>query len=189
MIVVLKRDPNEQQLNYLIEWFKSKNIQIHTSLGDSKMILGLVGDTAKLDVDLIAALESGKVSAYITDFPTDAVIGVEGVTALPHLGASTPESEDNCAVMAAEQIDLYLSTGSIKNSVNMPNVILPEISGTRHCIIHTPCDCIAGKIKELCGADCTTSTRGDYAYTVFDADKDYSAQVKEFKCVIRVRVI
>ena len=57
MIVVLKRDPNEQQLNYLIEWFKSKNIQIHTSLGDSKMILGLVGDTAKLDVDLIAALD------------------------------------------------------------------------------------------------------------------------------------
>lgn len=165
------------------------NADSMAKMKDGVRILNFARGALVKDTDLIAALESGKVSAYITDFPTDAVIGVEGVTALPHLGASTPESEDNCAVMAAEQIDLYLSTGSIKNSVNMPNVILPEISGTRHCIIHTPCDCIAGKIKELCGADCTTSTRGDYAYTVFDADKDYSAQVKEFKCVIRVRAI
>ena len=95
---------------------------------DGVRILNFARGALVKDTDLIAALESGKVSAYITDFPTDAVIGVEGVTALPHLGASTPESEDNCAVMAAEQIDLYLSTGSIKNSVNMPNVILPEIS-------------------------------------------------------------
>ena len=141
------------------------------------------------DEGLLEALESDKVMAYITDFPSDAVIGAKNVTALPHLGASTPESEDNCAVMAAEQIKLYFETGSIKNSVNMPNVMLPEkAKAFRHCIINHKCDCIVDKIKAL-GADAQTYVRGDYAYTVFDADEDMSAKVKEIECVIRVSVI
>ena len=145
---------------------------------------GLVNDN-----DLLDALESEKVMAYITDFPSDAVIGAKNVTALPHLGASTPESEDNCAVMAAEEIKLYFETGSIKNSVNMPNVILPEKEKKyRHCIINKKCDKIIEKIKAL-GADAESFTRGDYSYTVFDFDEDLSEKVKEFKCVIRVTVI
>lgn len=145
---------------------------------------GLVDDN-----DLLEALESEKVMAYITDFPSDAVIGAKNVTALPHLGASTPESEDNCAVMAAEQIKLYFETGSIKNSVNMPNVILGEkTSQRRHCIINRKCDKLADKIKAL-GAEAQVFTRGDYSYTVFDFDEDISEKVKEFDCVIRVRVI
>lgn len=146
---------------------------------------GLVNDT-----DLIEALESEKVAAYITDFPSDAVIGAKGVTALPHLGASTPESEDNCAVMAAEQIKLYIETGSIKNSVNMPNVMLGEKSGEyRYLIIHKNCGEIADKLKALCSKDCLTVTRGDYSYTVVDCDEDISNKISEFDCVIRVRVI
>ncbi len=75
---------------------------------------------------LITALGSGKAAAYVTDFPTDAQIGVDGVTAIPHLGASTPESEENCAAMAAVEIADYLEKGAVKNSVNLPNTNLPE---------------------------------------------------------------
>ncbi len=141
------------------------------------------------DADLISALESEKVMAYITDFPSDAVIGVKNVTALPHLGASTPESEDNCAVMAAEQIKAYLETGSIKNSVNMPAVSLGEKSGVRHLIIHKAEDDIKSEIKNTLGIDAKTYTRGDNAYTVFDSEKDYSDQVKNIKGVIKIRTI
>lgn len=141
------------------------------------------------DESLFEALESEKVMAYITDFPTDAVIGAKNVTALPHLGASTPESEDNCAVMAAQQIKLYFETGSIKNSVNMPNVILGEKTAAyRHCIINHKCEKLVSKIKEL-GADAQSYTRGEYSYTVFDFDSDISEKIKEFDCVIRVNVI
>jgi D-3-phosphoglycerate dehydrogenase len=88
--------------------------------------------------DLLAALESGKVAAYVVDFPTDEMIGVPGVTAIPHLGASTPESEDNCAIMAAQQITAYLERGEIINSVNLPKTLLPANFETRVCIIHEP---------------------------------------------------
>ncbi len=186
-------------------WAKADYVTLHLPLLDSTKGMVNAESIAKMkdgvrilnfargglvdDSGLLAALESGKVSAYITDFPSEAVIGVPGVTALPHLGASTPESEDNCAVMAAEQIKLYIETGSIKNSVNMPNVALPEIKGIRHCIIHRNCESIAAKLKELCDADCLTATRGEYSYTVVDCAEDFSEKIKEFGCVIRVRTI
>lgn len=194
------------QVSHIDELYKTADyISLHLPLLDStkgminSQSIGKMKDGVRIlnfargglinDGDLIAALESGKVSAYITDFPSDAIIGVEGVTALPHLGASTPESEDNCAIMAAEQIDLYFKTGSIKNSVNFPCVILPEKTGVRHCIIHTPCDGIHDKLKDLTGKEPLTNTRGNISYTVIDADKDYSNTIKEYGCVIRVRVI
>jgi len=85
--------------------------------------------------DLLAALESGKVAAYVVDFPTDEMIGVPGVTAIPHLGASTPESEDNCAIMAAQQLTAYIERGEIINSVNLPKTLLPADFETRVCVI------------------------------------------------------
>jgi len=88
------------------------------------------------DDDLLAALSGGKLAAYVTDFPTDALIGVPGVTAIPHLGASTPESEDNCAIMAAQQLTDYLERGEVRNSVNLPNASLPKKFETRVCVIH-----------------------------------------------------
>ncbi len=169
---------------------KMINSESIAKMKDSVRILNFARGGLVDDNDLIASLESGKVAAYITDFPSDAVIGVPGVTAIPHLGASTPESEDNCAIMAAEQIKLFIETGSIKNSVNMPNVLLGEKTADfRHLIIHRNCDEIADKIKALSGKEATTYTRGDYSYTVVDCDKDISASVSEFKCVIKVRVI
>jgi len=147
---------------------------------------------------IIKALEEGKVASYVVDFPDDKVLGVEGVIAIPHLGASTPESEENCAYMAAKEIVAYLEKGSIINSVNMPNVKLGAINGARVCVIHknvpntiaqiSSCFSNAGlNIDQL-----SNNSRGDYAYTVVDiADvtDDAVKEIEEIEQVISVRVI
>ena len=141
------------------------------------------------DTDLIAALASGKVAAYVTDFPTDEVIGVPGVTAIPHLGASTPESEDNCAIMAARQIKAYLETGEIKNSVNLPETKLPAISGTRVCVIHKGS---ADAVLAAIGASraVASNSRGDVTYTVADiSGAADTAKIAAVDGVLRVRVL
>jgi len=131
-------------------------------------------NTARADLvnsaDLLAALESGKVAAYVVDFPTDEMIGVPGVTAIPHLGASTPESEDNCAVMAARQVVAYLERGEIVNSVNLPETKLPAQFVSRVCVIHT---CPMDELLAMLGADplhLVTNKRGDVSYTGADLD-------------------
>ncbi len=130
------------------------------------------------DADIIKALETGKVAAYVTDFPTDDVIGVNGVVAIPHLGASTPESEDNCAVMAANEIISFLETGSIKNSVNLPNVELGRAVNGRICVIHKNIPNMLTQISGLVSqADINidnmiNKSRKDYAYTVLDVACD-----------------
>ena len=86
--------------------------------------------------DMKEALASGKVAAYVVDFPTDEVLGVPGVIAIPHLGASTPESEDNCAVMAVDELKAYLEDGVIRNSVNFPSVDVPRSTDHRLCVLH-----------------------------------------------------
>ena len=147
---------------------------------------------------IIKALEDGKVASYVVDFPDDKVLGVEGVIAIPHLGASTPESEENCAYMAAKQVVAYLEDGSIINSVNMPNVKLSPVNGVRVCVIHknvpntiaqiSSCFSNAGlNIDQL-----SNNSRGDYAYTVVDiADvtDDAIKSIEEIEQVISVRVI
>ena len=131
-------------------------------------------NTARADLvnsaDLLAALENGKVAAYVVDFPTDEMICVPGVTAIPHLGASTPESEDNCAVMAAQQVTAYLERGEIANSVNLPETKLPAQFVSRVCVIHT---CPMDELLAMLGADpvhLVTNKRGDVSYTVADLD-------------------
>ena len=86
--------------------------------------------------DMKDALASGKVAAYVVDFPTDEMLGVPGVIALPHLGASTPESEDNCAMMAVDEMKAYLEEGTIRNSVNFPSVDVPRSTDHRLCVLH-----------------------------------------------------
>ena len=124
--------------------------------------------------DLKEALASGKVSAYVTDFPTPEVIGVDGVVAIPHLGASTEESEDNCAVMAAQELDDYIRYGNIKNSVNFPNVAIPYTGCARVCLFH---DNVPDMIAKISGAfssqginieNLTDQTKGDNAYTIIE---------------------
>lgn len=136
---------------------------------------------------LIEALETGKAAAYVTDFPSDEVIGVDGVTAIPHLGASTPESEDNCAMMAADELIAYIEKGEIKNSVNLPNMLLDDVKDARTCIIHKDDEVVLAEIKKVLG-DVKTAAKKGYAYTVADTDADEKA-LAAIDGVKRVRVI
>ncbi|MCL2873942.1 MAG: 3-phosphoglycerate dehydrogenase family protein [Defluviitaleaceae bacterium] len=139
--------------------------------------------------DIKAAIESGKVSCYVTDFPVDEVLGTKGIITIPHLGASSPESEENCAHMAAVQLKEYLETGSIVNSVNFPNTQLGAISGKRVCALHKKD--AADKLDATAGAKSIASNvRGEYGYTVFDvADDSIADALKKVDGVLTVRVI
>ncbi len=143
---------------------------------------------------IVDALANGKAAAYVTDFPTDEQLGVEGVTAIPHLGASTPESEENCAVMAAVEVADYLEKGVINNSVNLPNTCLAESFECRTCFIHKEnADDFAIKAEaaaRAAGASVSsifTANKKDMGYTVIDTDKPFDASGVEG--AIRVRTI
>lgn len=149
---------------------------------------------------LIAALESGKCAAYATDFPDDSLLGLENVIAIPHLGASTPESEDNCAVMAVDQLKDYLENGNIVNSVNLPALTMAREPGTqRVCIIHRNVPNTIATFTATCGEagvnieNMQSKSRGEYAYTVLDVTGDLSAGAVEalenLDPIIQVRVI
>ena len=155
---------------------------------------GLVDNDA-----LKAALESGKVASYVTDFPSDDIIGVDGVIAIPHLGASTPESEDNCAVMAAKELMDYIENGNIVNSVNLPEITMPRSGEHRICVIHKNIPNMLTAITKIVADDnvnienLLNKSRGDYAYTMLDigvADTDAVAnEIAEIEGVNKVRVI
>ncbi len=147
---------------------------------------------------VISALESGKVSAYVVDFPSDEVLGVKGVIAIPHLGASTPESEDNCAMMAALELIDYIENGNIKNSVNYPNAEMTA-SGTKVCIMHKNIPDVLSKLTAVFGGaginigNMVNASKKDYAYTMIDAGGDVNDDmVKKLAAVdsvIKIRVI
>ena len=144
--------------------------------------------------DLLKALESGKVACYVTDFPTDDVIGAENVVALPHLGASTPESEENCAYMAAVQMKEFLEKGNIKNSVNFPNVSV-DGDGARLSVIHKASLSTNDILSAFGGAEVKafkTGAKGDFAYSLFVADDvtdDVVNAITALDSVVRVRKI
>ena len=149
--------------------------------------------------DVKAALEAGKVAAYVTDFPTEDVIGVPGVVAIPHLGASTAEAEDNCAVMAAQELDGYLRYGNIKNSVNFPNVAMPFSGDHRVCVLHANIPNVISGITAVlseCGVNIENminKSKGDNAYTMVDVTgavaADVADKVSAVEGVYRIRVI
>ena len=155
---------------------------------------GLVNSDA-----MLSALESGKVAAYVTDFPTDEMLCVDGVIAIPHLGASTPESEDNCADMAARQLIDYIENGNIANSVNMPEISMPRSGKYRVCVIHknipNMLTAITGIVAEnnVNIENMLNKSRGDYAYTMIDVNVEATSEIEEriaaVDGVIRVRVI
>lgn len=144
---------------------------------------------------IIDALASGKMAAYATDFATDDLLCVENVIAIPHLGASTPESEDNCAVMACNEVKNYLEKGDILNSVNLPNVAIDKTGDAKICVISKAADGIADKISAAAGitvANCASGTKKDMAYTVLDVKGDADAakaKIEAVDGVIKVRVI
>jgi len=164
---------------------------------DGVRILNFARGELVVGGDMAEAVKAGKVAAYVTDFPSDEVIGVENVTALPHLGASTPESEENCTYMAAVEIREYLEKGNIKNSVNFPNVEV-EGDGERVGVIHYN---TLTTVNDVLGAFMSngvetkgfaSKAKGDFAYTLVVADKIPDAVVKALEAnedVIKVRKI
>lgn len=149
--------------------------------------------------DIIVALESGKVASYVTDFPTDELIGVGGVVAIPHLGASTPESEDNCAKMAAKELMDYIENGNIENSVNLPAISMPRSGDKRICVIHKNIPNMLTAITSTVAEgnvnieNLLNKSRGDVAYTMLDIDEaDYDtiySMLTAIEGVIKVRII
>ncbi|MBR5089464.1 MAG: 3-phosphoglycerate dehydrogenase, partial [Ruminiclostridium sp.] len=144
---------------------------------------------------IIDALASGKMSTYATDFATDDVLCVENVIAIPHLGASTPESEDNCAVMACNEVRNYLEKGDILNSVNLPNLSLAKTGDTLITVISKASDGLADKLAAAAGitvANKASAAKKDMAYTILDVTGDADsakAKLEAVEGVIKVRVI
>lgn len=149
--------------------------------------------------DIVAALDVKKVSCYVTDFPTDKQITTPGVVAFPHLGASTPESEDNCAKMAAKELRTYLETGNIVNSVNLPNASMPRSGKTRVCVIHKNIPAMLSKISASFSdsgvniENMLNQSKKDVAYTMIDTDGEVTTDIlnalKALEGVIKIRVI
>lgn len=147
---------------------------------------------------ILPALESGKVAAYITDFPSDEVLGAKGVIAVPHLGASTPESEDNCAKMAALELIDYIENGNIKNSVNYPDASM-NAAGTKICVMHKNVPAVISALTTALGNaglnidNMLNKSKKDYAYTLLDVagnvSDDVVAKLSAVDTVIKVRVI
>ena len=165
------------------------NAEAFEQMKDGVIFLNFARDKLVNDQDLIAALNSGKIKKYVTDFPNDAVIGQKGVIALPHLGASSSEAEDNCAVMAIEQVMDYLENGNIVNSVNMPACSLGPKKGTRIAVISKADAGVLEKVAAICEGDVVNKVRGDYAYTLAETDGDIDVSSIAGEGVIRVRVI
>ncbi len=164
---------------------------------DGVRILNFARGELVAENDIIEALQSGKAAAYVTDFPTAAQIGVDGVTALPHLGASTPEAEENCAIMAAEQLADYLINGNVKNSVNFPSV-LSERCGKIRLTAVSRTDA-AGNIEKALsnsGVDVKNTASGEKKgvyYSIFDVDDDITDEtveaLKSTDGIISIRII
>lgn len=155
---------------------------------------GLVNDEAILD-----ALDNGKLGRYVTDFPNETIAVNRNVIATPHLGASTPEAEENCAIMAAKELDEYIRTGNIRNSVNLPACDMPFSGGYRVAIINKNVPNMVGQITAVLAGEehnidhMINRSRGDFAYTMIDiTDKPSRDCIKKLEAIagiIRVRVI
>ena len=152
-----------------------------------------------VSADVIEAVKSGKVANYTTDFATDDILDVKGIIVTPHLGASTPESEDNCAKMAADEIKDYLENGNIKNSVILPTVSVPRTGAARVCVIHRNVPNILTTVTAALSEtgnnieSLDSKSKKDYAYTILDTanavDAAAADKIAAIDGVIRVRVI
>jgi len=166
---------------------------------DGAKIINLARADLVNAADLTAALESGKISRYVTDFPTEEILKAPSVVAIPHLGASTEEAENNCAVMAARQLDDYLKNGNIRNSVNFPALELPRSSDARICVLHANVPAVITSVTYALAKEgisienMASKSKGDNAYTVIDAASVPSdaalARIYEIAGVLKVRVV
>lgn len=173
------------------------NAETLAMMKDGVVILNFARGGLVNSTDIKAALESGKVSKYVVDFPDASVLGVKNIIAIPHLGASTEESENNCAVMAADEIKEFLETGNVINSVNFPNCSLPMGSKGRIAMLHKNVpNVIAGYTNALASvniSDMVNKSRGDIAYTIVNTDHEIPESalkaIEAMDTIIAVRVI
>ena len=165
---------------------QTKNMINEKTLGQMKDGVRII-NLARADLvnasDIKDAISAKKVAAYITDFPTEETVGVEGILAIPHLGASTVESEDHCAVMAAQQLDEFLTCGNIRNSVNFPTVGLPRSENPRVCIMN---DNIPNMLSQITAAfssknvnieNMANGSKGEVAYTIVETNVPASEEI------------
>ncbi|HBH95147.1 MAG TPA: 3-phosphoglycerate dehydrogenase [Ruminococcaceae bacterium] len=174
------------------------NAEAIASMKKTVRILNFARGDLVDDKAIIEALNNGGMAAYVTDFPTDALIGVDGVIALPHLGASTPESEDNCAVMACKELMDYIENGNITNSVNLPNVSMVMTGDAKVCIIHKNVEGLINKVSAVTAEakvnieNMESKSKKNVAYTVLDIKGNSDGLTEKFKAideVLGVRII
>lgn len=162
-------------------------------------ILNFSRDTLVNNEDIINAIEEGIVSKYVTDFPVEGVMNNESIITIPHLGASTPESEENCAVMAVKQVKDYLENGNIVNSVNFPVCEMAWSTDCRVTIIHRNIPAMIKKITDIIATeginiqDMMNKSKGQYAYTIIDTDAKVTEEninnIRKIPDIISIRVL
>lgn len=162
-------------------------------------ILNLARGGLVNDDDMLAALETGRVAAYVTDFPNNKIVQGKRVVAIPHLGASSPESEENCAVMAAQELKDYLENGNIRNAVNLPSLVQNWSGETRLCIIHRNVPNMLASVTTVLSREhvnvenMTNKSRGEYAYTIVDVSARVgdavADELRAIDGILRVRVL
>ena len=175
------------------------NKETIAKMKDGVRIINLARAELVNAADMKEALESGKVAAYVTDFPTPDTVNMKNTVCIPHLGASTAESEDNCAVMAAQELDEFLKTGNIKNSVNYPSVSIPHTGASRICIAHLNVANMLSQFTSIVSAkninieNLSNGSKGDYAYTIIEMSvpvpEKMVSTLEAVDGVIKVRVI
>ncbi len=184
---------------YMKETHHMLNKEAFAKMKDGVRIINLARGELVDDEALLDALDSTKVARYVTDFPNAITANAPNTIPMPHLGASTPESEEKCAIMAAQEAADYLLSGNIKNSVNMPAVTLDRMGASRVCVIHRNVPRMLNSFLDLIGgeninvAHMINAARGELAYTIIDTDTPVSAKIPEaigaLPDVIRVRVL
>lgn len=167
---------------------------------DGAVVLNFARDVLVNEEDMVDALLSGKIKRYVTDFPNDTIAGVKGAIVIPHLGASTEESEDNCAKMAVREVMDFLQNGNIKNSVNYPDCDMGlRGEGTRITILHRNVPNMIGQFTALLAEEniniknMTNKSRNAYAYTMIDTDTDVNEEMTQklnkIKEILNIRII
>lgn len=179
---------------------KMINQEVLSKMKDGVVILNYSRDLLVDEVALAEALEQGKVAQYMSDFPNEQSMTMKNTQLTPHIGASTEESEENCAVMAVQEVMDFIENGNIKNSVNYPNCDMGKVADlTRLCVLHRNIPNMIGKLAGFLGgkncniANMLNKSRGEYAYSMFDLDgdvpSDVLAELAKMEGCLRVRLI
>ena len=186
-------------LPYMPQTKDTVNAEVLEQMKDGVRVLNLARGELVNDEAMLSALESGKVACYVTDFPNSRIVTDPRVVAIHHLGASSPESERNCAVIAAQELVDYLENGNIRNSVNLPAAVMERGGAARVCVIHRNVPSVLASITTVLSQqglnieNLTNKSAKEYAYTMVDVDgtvsPDTASALQNLENVIRVRVL